>query len=271
MKVKLFVVWALMSIHTFALAQEFPLGIRAQALGGAGAAKGREAEALLDNPALLANLAGSTFTAFYSHPFGIKELRLSSYSGSLCYANWALGAAFVDLGHALYSDRRYHLALARSFLPAQRMTIGLSGTLRHLRISEYGDDSAMLLNLGMHFRLSEAILLGSAFANLLDATLGQQQEQLPRQVCFGLAYLPTRTLTLQMDLYKQNDFSEEWRLGIEVNPLAPLLLRFGVGTNPDRLTCGLALQVFKFNLQFAAFSHTDLGWTEQFAVTLRSR
>jgi len=271
MKVKLFVVWIFMSIDTFAVAQEFPLGIRAQALGGASVARGREAEAMLDNPASLSNLNGSTFTVFYSHPFGLKELRLSSFSGSASYANFAFGAALVDLGHALYRDRRYYMALARNFLSTRKLTIGMSASLRHLRISGYGDDSAMLFNLGTQFRLSESLRLGSALTNIFDAAIGQQQEKLPANVCFGLAYSPGTTLTLQMDVYKQNDFPEEWRLGIEANPVSPLLLRVGVGTNPDRLTCGFALRVFKFSLQFAAFSHTDLGWTEQFAVTLVSR
>jgi hypothetical protein len=143
--------------------------------------------------------------------------------------------------------------------------------LRHLRITNYGDDSALLFNLGTQLRLSESLTLGSAFTNVLDAAIGRQQEKLPRSVCLGLAYSPASTVTLQMDLYKQNNFSEEWRIGIEANPLSPLLLRLGVGTNPDRLATGFALRVFKFSLQFAAFSHTDLGWTEQFAVTLMSR
>jgi hypothetical protein len=271
MKVKQFVVLALLCIDTLAAAQEFPLGIRAQALGGASVAKGRDAEALLDNPASLTNLTGSTFTAFYTNPFGIKELRLSSFSGNTNYANFAVGAAFIDFGNSLYRDRRYHLALARSFLPAQRLAIGAIGALRHLRIAGYGDDSAVLFNMGTQLRLSESFVLGSALTNLLDAAIGRQQEKLPRSVCLGLAYSPHAALTLQMDLYKQNDFSEEWRIGIEANPLSPLLLRAGIGTNPDRLTAGFALRVFKFSLQFAAFSHTDLGWSEQFAVTLMSR
>jgi hypothetical protein len=66
MKVKQIVVLALVIINTIALAQEFPLGVRAQALGGASVAKGSEAEALFANPALLANLSGLSFTAFYS-------------------------------------------------------------------------------------------------------------------------------------------------------------------------------------------------------------
>jgi hypothetical protein len=123
----------------------------------------------------------------------------------------------------------------------------------------------------MQLRLSNALMLGSAFGNLFNAALGQQNEKLPRTACFGFAYFPTSTLTLQADLYKQNNFSEEWRIGIEANPWSPLLLRTGIGTNPDRLTFGLALRVLKLSLQFAAFSHPDLGWTEQFAVTLHSR
>lgn len=271
MKVKQFVVLVLASIDTLLMAQEFPLGIRAQALGGAAVAHGREAESLFDNPALLADFPGSTLTVFYTNPFGIKELRLSSFSGSTRYARFAAGAAFVDFGQALYRDRRFHLALARSFLPAQRLTLGVSGVMRHLRISGYGGDSALLLNLGTLIRLSELLRLGSALTNLLDATIGQQREKLPRSATLGLAYTPTATLTLQMEVYKQNSFSEEWRFGLETNPVSPLLLRFGIGTNPERLTGGFALRVFKFCLQFAAFSHTDLGWTEQFAVTLLSR
>jgi len=271
MKVKLFVVLICLSIETLATAQEFPLGIRSQALGGTSVARGREAETLLDNPATLASLAGSTLTIFYTNPFGLKELRLNSFSGSMNFANSAFGATFVDFGNALYRDRRLHLAIARRFLSAQRLALGLSGVLRQLRISGYGDASALLLNFGTQWRVSDSFLFGSALTNLLDATIGQQKEKLPRSARFGLAYLPTSTLTLQMEVYKQNDFPEEWRLGIEVNPLPPLLLRVGTGTNPDRLTCGFALRVFKFSLQFAAFSHTDLGWTEQFAVTLQSR
>jgi hypothetical protein len=271
MKVKQIVVLALTLIDTIALAQEFPLGVRAQALGGASVAKGSEAEALFANPALLANLSGLSFTAFYSQPFGIKELRLSSFSASASTTAFALGAAIVDFGNALYRDRWYHLAISRNVLPKQRLALGLGATLRHLRITGYGDDSAMLLNFGTQLRLSESLTLGSAISNFLDAAIGQQQEKLPRSASLGLAYLPTATLTLQIDLYKQNNFPEEWRLGIEANPLPPLLLRTGIATNPDRLTFGLALRLLKIRLQFAAFSHTDLGWTEQFAVTFTSR
>ena len=271
MKVKRNILIALTLLDTILLAQEFPLGIRSQALGGAAVAQGREAEALFENPALLANLTGLTFTAFYSHPFGLKELRLGSLSGSASWQNLALGAAVVDFGNELYRDRRYHAVIARQLLPQQRLALGVSGAMRHLRITGYGDDSAITLNLGMQLRLSEALTLGSAFTNLLDATLGNQKEKLPRSACFGFAYFPASTLTLQADLYKQNNFSEEWRIGIEANPWPPLLLRTGIGTNPDRLTFGLALRVLKLSLQFAAFSHTDLGWTEQFAVTLHSQ
>ncbi|MGH7597411.1 MAG: hypothetical protein ACREOI_13745 [bacterium] len=271
MKVKQIMFLALVINDTIALAQEFPLGVRAQALSAASVAKGRDAEALFANPALLAGIPGLSFTAFYSHPFGIKELRLSSFSTSASLASLALGAAVVDFGNALYRDRWYHLAISRNVLPKRRLALGLGAMLRHLRIAGYGDDSAMLLNLGTQLRLSELLTLGSAISNFLNATIGQQQEKLPRSACLGFAYAPTATLTLQTEVYKQNNFPEEWRLGIEANPLAPLLLRTGIGTNPDRLTFGLALRLLKINLQFAAFSHTDLGWTQQFAVTFMSR
>lgn len=269
MKVKFFVVLALIGIETPVSAQEFPLGIRSQALGGTSVAWGRDAETLLDNPAVLTSLPNSTLTVFYTNPFGLKELRLNSFSGNLNWSHFAFGAAYVDFGNTLYHDRRIHLAAARRFLATQRVAIGVSSVLRQLRITDYGEASALVLNFGTQWRVHDAFLFGSALNNVLDAAIGPQREKLPRSVSFGWVYWPASTLTLQMELYKQNAFPEEWRLGIEINPLPPLLLRVGTATNPDRLTCGFALRLFKFSVQFAAFSHTDLGWTEQFAVTLQ--
>jgi hypothetical protein len=231
-------------------------------------AKGRDAEALFENPALLAEMPKLTLTAFYSHPFGIKELRLSSVAGSASWKHLSFGAAVVDFGNDFYHDRRYHLAIAHHLSSAPRLALGLGSAIRHLRISGYGGDSAILFNFGAQLRLSEALIVGSAFTNLLNATIGRQQEKLPRSACFGLAYSPTANVALQMDLYKESHFPEEWRIGIEANPLPALLLRVGVGTNPDRLTFGFSLRLFKASLQFTTFSHTDLGWTQQFAVTL---
>jgi hypothetical protein len=245
MKVKQIVILVFAISDTLALAQEFPIGVRAQALGGTSVALGREAEVVLANPALLADLSGLTFTAFYTQPFGIKELRLNSFSTSASITPLVFGAAVVDFGNTIYRDRWYHLAISRHLLPKQKLALGLSATLRHLRITGYGDDSAMLFNLGTQLRLSESLALGSAFTNLLNAAIGQQQEKLPRSASLGLAYVPTSTMTLQLEVYKQNRFPEEWRLGIEVSPVAPLLLRTGIATNPDRLTFGLALRLLK--------------------------
>jgi hypothetical protein len=220
---------------------------------------------------VLVEIPDLTLTAFYSQPFGIKELRLSSLAGSARRGGLSLGVALVDFGNDLYRDRSYYLAMARNFLPAQRLALGLSAAVRHIRITGYGDDSAILLNFGTQLRLSESLALGSAFTNLLKAGIGRQQETLPQSMCVGLAYAPTATVTLQMDVYKQSQFPGEWRVGIEVNPLSVLLLRTGVATNPDRLTFGFAVRLLKVSLQFAAFSHTDLGWTQQFAVTFMQR
>lgn len=268
MKVKQIIVLLLCVIDAVVFAQEYPLGVRAQALGGAAVAKGREAEALFENPALLAEIPELTLTAFYSQPFGIKELRLNSLAGSISWWGFAFGLALVDFGNDLYGDRRYHLAVARNVLSTRRLALGASGMWRHLRIRGYGDASALLLNVGLQLRMSESFTLGSAFTNLLNAGIGHRSERLPQSVCFGIAYAPTTTVLLQMDVYKQNPFPEEWRIGIEAKPFSLLLLRTGIATNPDRLSFGLALKFFRTSLQFTMYSHTDLGWTQQYAITL---
>ena len=118
-------------------------------------------------------------------------------------------------------------------------------------------------------RLSESFAWGAKLGNLFNAKLGAA-EPLPREMSLGLAYVPKTGAALQLDLYKESDFPLEVRGGIEYRVLQPLALRLGLSSNPDRLTCGMALRLRPLLLHVTAFSHAELGWTQQYAVTFQN-
>lgn len=266
------IVWA-----CAASAQDYPLGIRAQAMGGSGVSLAKDAEGQYHNPALLAELATFNATLFYSRLFGLSELPLSSAAVAGRLGKFGLGGSAVRLGHDLFHEQLFQLALAHAWqfrtarpgAGTSSMSFGMQFVLKQTRIAQYGEQQTLLVNIGVLAHLSEQWAWGMAAGNLLGAKTGGTQERLPRHVTLGLSYAPDARFAAQVDLYKQSDFSPEWRIGFEVGVLAPLLLRLGINENPDRFTCGLALLTRPLIVHVTAFSHVDLGWTQQMAITLR--
>jgi hypothetical protein len=275
MKVKGIVVTELLlCCWSFAGSQDYPLGVRAQAMGGSGVAFAADPEGQLLNPALPAERGEWAATVFYSHPFGIREIGLSSLCLRGRLDKIACGAAFIRLAHEYFEDQFYQLTLAHSFsFPNKRgtarLSCGLQAVLREIHILNYGKARAFVTNFGCVARLSEHFRWGAKLGNFLNARIGEAVETLPQEVCVGLGYFPKAGAVFQLDFYKESDFPLEVRGGIEYRVLAPLSLRMGISSNPDRLTCGLALWLRPAVLHVTAFSHPDLGWTQQYAVTLR--
>lgn len=277
MKVKGIVSMAALLGWSWASGQDYPLGVRTQALGGSGAAFAFDAEGQLLNPALPAGLEGWSAALFYSHPFGIREIALSSLCLAGGFDKSAFGLALVRLGHENFEDHFYQIALAYDFFSApqsssrtnSRLALGLQAVWRDLRISNYGRAHALIVNFGSVARWGEHFSWGAKIGNLLNAKFGAAAEPLPRELSFGIGYQPRPGAVLQFDIYKEDGFPLEMRGGVEYRVLAPLSLRLGLGSNPDRLTCGLAVWLRPVIFQATAFSHADLGWTQQYGVTLR--
>ncbi len=258
---------------TLSTGQDYALGVRAQAMGGSGVAFATDPEGQLVNPALPAELAGWAATVFYSHPFGIREIALSSLCLHGRLDKIACGAAVIRLAHEYFDDHFYQLTFARSCaLPnkqgTRHLACGLQAMLREIHIPNYGKARAFIANLGCTARLNDHFTWGAKLGNLFNGKIGKAAEPLPREMSMGLGYMPKAGAVFQLDFYKESDFPLEVRGGIEYRVLSPLSLRMGISTSPDRLTCGLALWLRPAVLHVTAFSHPDLGWTQQYAVTL---
>lgn len=275
MKVKNIVLAAMIGWTAVSSAQDYPLGIRAQAMGGSGVALARDAEGQYHNPALLAEVGKLNMTLFHSRLFGLKELPLSSVAVAGRLGTVGLGGSAVRLEHDLFREQCFQFALARAWqfrqarsAASSAVALGLQFGLKQTHIMHYERNQTLLVNAGVLAHFNEHLAWGMTAGNLLGASAGHTEDRLPRYLSLGLSYAPKTRFAAQFDLYKQSGFSSEWRLGFEAGVLAPLLLRVGINENPDRFTCGVALVTRPLLVQFTTFSHFDLGWTQQMAITL---
>ncbi|MEK7727376.1 MAG: hypothetical protein AAB354_03120 [candidate division KSB1 bacterium] len=271
MNVKPFI-WLFVPLAPQVWAQDYNLGVRAQALGGSGVALATDPEGQFLNPATLAQVPGKTVTFSYSRPFGIKEITLSSVAASATVGKMALGVAAVHLGHAQFEDQALQLAGAiKVAMPAMRrqearaFAVGMQSILRRVQIARYETWISWRVGAGLVAPLSEHVVWGAVVGKVLEVG----REKSPRTIAFGVSYRAASRFFGQMDIFKQSDFATEVRAGAELLLLPPLLLRVGMGTNPDRFTVGLALALKPATLHFTSFSHFDLGWTQQYAATLK--
>ncbi len=252
-------------------AQPYPVGVRMQAMGGTGAAAPNDAEAIYSNVALLGEARGASMTLFYTRPFGLREINLASIAASAHVAGLGLGVGMVDFGDEVYRDRYYHAAVARRFGETAAFAIGLSVQLRHLSIRDYGSATALGINLGTAFQVNEKIRGGVFITNVNQPELGEAREKISPTVGAGLAFSPRAGWTLQLDYYREIGFDDEIRFGTETRVLPMLLIRIGGASNPDRFSAGLAIELGHAALAAAANTHSDLGTTQFYAVSLSSK
>ncbi len=271
MNVKHFSRLALMLCAASALAQPYPVGIRSQAMGGGGVAHGRDAEVMFSNPALLANLPGSSITVFYSRPFGLREINLATLAAATKFGNFSGGLAIVDFGNDLYRDRYIHVALARGQRGASPFAVALAAHLRHLAIQGYGSAITLGIDLGTSFQASPKLSGGVFVFNINRPAIGAAREKQAVTACAGIAFSPRQDWLLQVDYFREIGFDGELRFGLEARALRHLVLRAGAATNPDRLSAGLAIELGAFSLQAAANTHSELGTTQFYAASLGRR
>lgn len=271
MKVKPFIRLLVLLPGSVLLAQDYSLGVRAQALGGSGVAFANDPEGQFINPAVLTQVPGKALTLFYSRPFGIKEISLSSVSASAGLGKLSFGAAAVHLGQTYFNDHTYLLSLAlKPSLPSARgktakhFSVGMQTAFRHVRVSNYEAQREWHLHAGLLATINQQLAWGAAFGNFFR--IGKAPA--PRSLTLGLSYHPSQKLLGQIDFYKQSGFPHEIRGGMEMTLFEALVLRAGMGTNPERFTVGLAFALQPVRLHFTTFSHFDLGWTQQYAATL---
>jgi hypothetical protein len=252
-------------------AQPYPIGIRSQAMGGTGVAHSSDAEAIFANPALCATLPGASATIFYSRPFGLREVNLASLAASARIAGLGCGLAVIDFGNEIYHDQYFHLAAARAFGKDSPLALALALQARHLSIRGYGSATALGLNLGTAFRIDEKLRCGIHLANLNQAALGAAKEKMKPVVCAGTAFSPREGWTLLLDYYRELGFDGELRFGVETRVLPLLVVRLGAASNPDRFSAGFAIELSRVALQAAANTHSDLGTTQFYAVSIGRR
>lgn len=245
---------------------DLPIGARSLGMGATYVALANTADAVFLNPGGLDQLQGTEISLFYQKPFGLPDLNYGTVSVSFPIWRQRLGVGFLVLGNRLYKEQIFTLVYSGNF--QHKLYYGIGLRYQSLRIEGYGSSGTLGLDFGMVVPLTRQIRLGFLANNLNRPKIGRSSETLPQGFRTGISLEPKPSLILNLEVSKDVRFPLEVRFGSEFKPFENLALRAGTATNPNRFSAGFGVRAHPFTVDYAFFSHNDLGLTHQVSLSV---
>lgn len=240
-------------------------GARPVGMAGAFVAVADDAEASFLNPGGTPQVGRVTFSSYYTRLFGMKELAQVAVSAVAPTGLGHVGLFYHGLGSSLYREGVFGLSYGRSV--GRRFHAGL--TLRRLSLTfqNYEGASATALDAGVLVDLPYDLRLGAmthAVGRLAES--GPAAEN-PRIIQAGLSRTGDRlTVSFQVDRHPRHGYTT--RVGQEFRLAEFVTVRAGLTTDPSLFYVGLGLAKGRVKTDYALSSHSLLGITHRFSLTL---
>ncbi len=258
----------LLTFYSSTFAQYNP-GAREIALSNSDVALSNDVFALFNNPSGLAGLNRREIGIFYSPaPFGLKELANGyiAYSEPFDFGSISLGGS--TFGFDLFRESKFITSISYKYL--DKFFISVAANYHTINIQNYGNASSVYFNLGSLIKITENINWGFSFQNINRASFSSEESQIPIIYRSGLSYVAVDNLfSISASIEKEIDFDSNFSFGLEYTLFEYLTLRTGYSTFPSRLTAGIGINYNYFSLDYAVYTHQELGLTHQAGIILR--
>ena len=238
-----------------------PVGAQAAGVGDVGVAHVNGAEGLFWNPAAVVFGKGMDIFATYDRPFDLAALESQAVAGSVRWGRQGLGGTYEGFGFELYREQVF--GGGYGYRVSDRVGMGLR--IRSLALTLFGREKRqwMALDLGVRVLLSDSVGWGVVAWNASGVRTGV----LGQGGAMGLAVRVADTANLFASVQKEAGVPTGFGVGVQHHVATMLVLRVGIGSQPERLSAGFGLHRGWFVMDYAGVWHTVLGMSHR--VSLR--
>lgn len=222
---------------------------------------------LFNNPAGLSQIGWREVGIYYSPaPFGLSELANGyvAFHEPTAIGSFALGG--MSYGFDLYRETK--IILGYSYNYQNRFFAGVAINYQTISIKNYGNDAALFINVGGLAYVTNYLRWGFSVHNINRASYGEDDDQIPLIFNTGLSYDLANELALNFSIEKDVRYKTSVQFGINYDIIENLSLRSGFSNEPSKYSVGIGINYSIFNLDYAMFTHTDLGLTHQAGVII---
>ncbi len=242
-------------------------GARQISLANSDVALSNDVFSLFNNPAGLSQINWREVGIYYSPaPFGLKELAngFVSYHEPLSFGSIALGG--MTYGYELYRETR--IVIGYSYNYENKFFAGVAVNYHNVSIEGYGNEAAFFLNLGGLVYLTDIIRWGFSVINVNRATVSEFDDQLPVIFNSGFSVDVIEDFSLNAAIEKDLNYKPSLLFGMDYDIIEYLSLRTGYSNEPARFSAGVGINYSIFSLDYAIFTHQDLGLTHQAGIII---
>ena len=242
-------------------------GARQISLANSDVALANDVFALFNNPAGLAQLNWKEVGIYYSPaPFGLTELANGYVAYQQPFSFGSLGIGGMTYGYDLYRESK--IILGYSYNYDNIFFIGAAVNYHSYSIQNYGSTGVFYFNLGALVYILDNLRWGFSTSNVNRATVGDQDDQIPVVLSTGFSFDILNNFSLNFALDKDIRYDPAISFGFDYDLIEYLSLRLGGSNNPSRFTGGVGINYSIVNLDYAFFTHPDLGFTHQVGIIL---
>lgn len=242
-------------------------GAKQISLANSDVAMSNDVFSIFNNPAGLSQMNWREIGIYYSPaPFGLTQLANGYVAFSETFSFGSLSIGGMTYGYEVYRESK--IVGAYSYNYQNKFFAGIAFNFHSVSIQNYGNDNALYFNLGGLAYLTNDLRFGFSFHNINRASFGNEKDQIPVVLVSGLSYDLLTKLSLNLAIEKDLKYKTSFMFGVDYDLIEYLSLRSGISNEPSRFSAGIGINYSIVSLDFAMFTHSDLGLTHQVGVII---
>ncbi len=254
-------------IFTFSAYCQYNPGAKQISLSNSDVALSNDVFSIFNNPAGLSQISWREVGVFYSPaPFGLTELAngFIAYHEPTSIGSFGLGG--MSYGFELYREAK--ITLSYSYNYSNKFFAGLTLNYHTLSIQNYGNDAVFYIDVGGLAYLTDFLRFGFVIQNVNRASFGNEKDQIPVIINTGFSFDLTDEASANFSIQKDIDLNPSFQFGIDYDIIENLSLRTGFSNEPARYSAGIGINYSVVGLDYAIYTHNDLGITHQAGVII---
>lgn len=242
-------------------------GARQISLANSDVALANDVFTLFNNPSGLAQLNWREVGVYYSPaPFGLTELSNGYVAYQEPFSFGSLGIGAMTYGFDLYRESK--ILLGYSYNYENILFAGIAVNYHNFSIENYGSTGVFYFNLGGLVYILDELRWGFSTSNINRASVAGVDDQIPMVLSTGFSFDILSNFSLNFALEKDIRYNPSIQFGIDYDIIEYLSLRIGGSNDPSRFTTGIGINYSIFSLDYAFFTHPDLGLTHQTGIII---
>jgi hypothetical protein len=242
-------------------------GAKQIALANSDVAQANDVFAVFTNPAGLSQMNWREVGLYYSPaPFGFSELANGFIAYNEPFSFGSIGIGAMIYGFDLYRESKVTLAFSYNY--QNSFFVGLAADYHTVSIRNYGSTGVFYADLGGLVYLADDLRWGFDLHNLNHASFGASDDQIPVVLNTGLSIDLIDNFTLNAAVEKDIRYNAGIMFGFDYELIEYISLMSGFSNEPSRFTAGIGIHYSILNLDYAVFTHTELGITHQAGIII---